>query len=125
MEFTTKEQEALGKIQLERIKIIYRELVASSKDLKNVDARQEKSGKKLSFRYYRYGIYHFSFIVNQNDLLFFVRKSALENRPSIIKELKQNDIRFEYNNKGEIKIRITDKKISDFIIKLLSDYYKQ
>ena len=123
LELTTEEQLALEKIKSETLKMIYLDLINFSKKLKNVDARQIKSGNKLSFRYFSYRNYSFSFIVNQYHLLFYIRGLALRNLPFIEDELRQNNIPFEYNPSGEMQIRISDENPVTFIKELLAEYY--
>jgi putative transcriptional regulator len=123
-ELTPEERAALGKIKSEKLKEIYLDLIKFSKELKNIDARQIQSGSKLSFRYVDVsGKYPFSFIVNQYNLLFYIRGLALRNLPSIEEELEQKNIPFAYNPSGEMQIRIADKEPVEFIKKLLTDYY--
>jgi putative transcriptional regulator len=123
LELTAEERLALEKIKSETLKKIYLDLIDFSKKLKNVDARQVKSGNKLSFRYFSYRKYPFSFIVNQYHLLFYIRGSALRNLPFIEEELKQDNIPFEYNPSGEMQIRISDESPVTFIKELLAEYY--
>ena len=123
IELTSEEQLALKTIKSPTLKKIYLELIDFSKNLPNVEARQIKSGRKLSFRYYIDRNYAFSFIVNQYHLLFYIRGLVLRTLPYVEDTLKQNNIPFEYNPSGDLQIRVSDESPLTFIKKLLIDYY--
>jgi hypothetical protein len=107
-------------VRIVEVRDAFHTLVGAASSVSNLNCYPEQKGEIQDFRYYSADKKQpFSFIINRNSLLFYLRPPAIESNKYSFSKIRNHFTEVNMNTRGEWTIRICNRRDALIITEMI------